>query len=116
MGNLVPKAAAMLARAQRADDDCHPSASGNKHATALEARSDLAKEIRQALVDTTSSRSCYSMLKKRLETATTEQIEALERNPKDFVAKHKREVIKPLTDMGKVAAKMRLREVDAKKA
>lgn len=101
---------------ERGDEDGGASASANKQVTALQARSDLAKDIRQSLADATSSKSCYTLLKKKLEVATDEEIQALELNPQESLTKHEDLVIKPLTTTDKNVAKMPLREVDAKKA
>lgn len=106
----------MLARPSRTNYDDEQVQSANKQVQQLQARSDLAKDVRQTLSDSTCGRSFYMILKKKLEVCTDDQVQSLELDPKAVLLKHENETVQPLTELDKLAAKLPLKDVVAKKA
>lgn len=86
----------MLARAARVAVDDEQMQTANKQVQQLQARADLVKDIRQSLADSTSGRSFYMILKKKVEASSAEQVAALELDPQACLTKHETEIIAPL--------------------
>lgn len=104
------------ARSLRGDDDDKGGCQEKRQVHMLQARSDLAKEVKASFEDIMAARGAYSTLKKKFSKLSDDFLDLLDGNPASILKDVETQLVAPMQDMCNSMAKLPLREVEAKKA